>query len=167
MELLDVYNARHERTGRTVARNGELFGEERLLVVHVCVLNSRNELLIQRRQLSKDRYPGCWDLSAGGFVLSGEDSSAAARRELYEEIGLQVGCDRLTFLFTEPFSFVLDDFYLARSDVDPASLTLQAEEVSEAKWVSEEDVVTMIADGRFVDYPPDGIRQIFRLAEKQ
>ena len=82
MELLDIYNEQRERTGRTVVRNGEVFEGERLLVVHVCVLNSRNEMLIQQRQMSKDRYPGCWDISAGGFVLSGEDSADAVRREL-------------------------------------------------------------------------------------
>ena len=164
MELLDIYTERHERTGRTVARNGEVAEGDRLLVVHACVLNSRNELLIQRRQMSKDRYPGCWDLSAGGFVLSGEDSPDAVRRELREELGLEAAPDALSFLFTEPFSYVLDDFYLVRSDVDTGALSLQAEEVSEAKWAPREEVEAMIADGRFVDYPVEGIRRVFRLA---
>ncbi len=167
MELLDVYNERHERTGRTVARNGEVFHGERLLVVHACVFNSRNEMLIQRRQMSKDRYPGCWDLSAGGFVLSGEDSSDAVQRELREEIGLQIARETMTFLFTEPFSYVLDDYYLVRFETDPSLLSLQTEEVSAVKWASEEEVEAMIADGRFVDYPLDGIRRVFRFASEQ
>ena len=58
MELLDVYNARHERTGRTVVRGGAVSEGERLLAVHTLVLNSRNELLIQKRSLRKDRTPG-------------------------------------------------------------------------------------------------------------
>ena len=55
MELLDIYNEQRERTGRTVVRNGEVFEGERLLVVHVCVLNSRNEMLIQQRQIGGDQ----------------------------------------------------------------------------------------------------------------
>lgn len=166
MELLDIYNSARVRTGRVIARNGEVHEGERLLVVHVCVMNSRNEMLIQKRQLSKDRYPGCWDLSAGGFVRSGEDSTDAVLRELREELGLSLGVDALSFLFTEPFSYVLDDFYLARFDTGLSTLQLQPEEVSEAMWASQAEVEAMIADGRFVDYPLDGIRRVFRLAAK-
>ncbi len=166
MEYLDVYNAQRQRTGRVIVRNGEVFEGERLLVVHVCVLNGKNEMLIQRRQLAKDRYPGCWDLSAGGFVRSGEESRDAVIRELREELGLDVAGEQVRFLFTEPFSYVLDDFYLARSEADPDRLRLQEEEVSEAKWASSEEIDRMIRDGSFVDYDPSCLARVFLLAKE-
>ncbi len=167
MEWLDVYTPQHERSGRRIRRDEAVTGEDRLLVVHVCLFDRENRLLLQQRQPWKDRYPGCWDLSAGGFVRSGEDSADAVLRELRDELGLQFDRSVLSFLFTEPFSFVLDDFYLARSDADPASLRLQPEEVSETKWAPQEEIEAMIADGRFVDYPLEGIRRVFRLASEQ
>ena len=164
MELLDIYDLNRKRTGRTIPRGGEVREGERLLVVHVCVMSPDHRLLIQKRQLTKDRYPGCWDLSAGGFVRSGEDSLDAVRRELREEMGLHVGPDAVAFLFTEPFSYVLDDFYLAEADVPIGALRLQEEEVSEAMWASQPEVEAMIRDGRFVDYSPEVIRRVFALA---
>ena len=36
---------------------------------------------------AKDTFPGCWDSSCSGHLDAGEDYSAAARRELGEELG--------------------------------------------------------------------------------
>lgn len=164
MELLDIYDAQGRLTGRVIERNGKVEPGDRLLIVHVCLFNSKGELLIQKRQDSKDRYPGCWDVSAGGFARSGEDSTGCALRELSEELGLRVEKEQLRFLLREPFSYVLDDFYLLRGDYDAASLTLQAEEVSEAAWAGWEEIHAMLSDGRFVDYDMGLMERIFALA---
>ena len=164
MEVLDIYNERHERTGRSICRGEALAEGERLLVAHVCVMNGKNQLLAQKRQLTKPHYSGCWDLSAGGFALTGEEAREAAARELREELGLDLPPESLRFLFTEPFSYVLDDYFLARAEVDPAGLTLEAEEVAEARCFSLEEVKESMADGSFVDYPLPGIERVFRLA---
>ncbi len=166
VEFLDIYTPQHERTGRTIPRNGRVLEGERLLVVHVCVLNSRNEMLIQRRQLTKDRYPGCWDLSAGGFARSGEASAEAAGRELREELGLDLSPDALCYLFTEPFSYVLDDFYHVRADLSVSELQLQTSEVLEARWATQQEILQMIDSGAFVDYDPACIARVFRLSTK-
>jgi 8-oxo-dGTP pyrophosphatase MutT (NUDIX family) len=163
-EILDIYTPQHERTGRSVRRGDPITGDDRLLVAHVCVLNGKNELLCQLRSPAKGHYGGRWDLTAGGFVLSGEEPGPAALRELEEEMGLKLPVEALRFLFTEPFSYVLDDYHLARAEVDPAALTLEEAEVAEAAWFSFEDVKAMIADGRFVDYPLAGIERVFRAA---
>lgn len=166
MEILDIYSADHRRTGRTVERNGKVEPGDWLLVVHVCLFNSKGRMLMQKRQTTKDRYPGCWDLSAGGFVKSGEDSAQCAARELFEELGLRAGPEDLRFILTEPFSYVLDDFYLAFMDVEADSLCLQQEEVSEAAWVSWEELEPMLSDGRFVDYDINLMRRVFEKAEE-
>src|SRR3954466_6344104 len=58
--------------------------------VHVLVFNSRGQVFLQKRSLTKDRQPGLWDSSSSGHVDSGEDYDACAMRELSEEIGLQL-----------------------------------------------------------------------------
>lgn len=166
MEFLDIYDAQGRPTGRIIERDGKVESGERLLIVHVCLFNSKGEMLIQKRQDSKDRYPGCWDVSAGGFARSGEDSAGCARRELSEELGLSVGKECLHFLLREPFSYVLDDFYLLRGDYDVNSLTLQAEEVSEAAWAGWDEISPMLSDGRFVDYDRGLMERIFKLASE-
>jgi isopentenyldiphosphate isomerase len=48
------------------------------------------ELLVHRRAAWKDVWPGYWDLAAGGLCAVGEPWAAAARRELAEELGIEV-----------------------------------------------------------------------------
>ena len=81
MELIDLYDGSRVRTGKTAERGSAVRPGEYCLVSHLCLFNGRGELLVQRRSVYKDRYPGCWDVSAGGFVRSGEDASDAALRE--------------------------------------------------------------------------------------
>ncbi len=56
--------------------------------VHTLVFNSRGELFIQKRVLTKDENPGLLDTSSAGHVSAGEDYLASAQRELQEELGL-------------------------------------------------------------------------------
>lgn len=161
MELLDVYDAAGKPTGRTIFR-GTAPGEgEFLLVVHVCVFNSRGEMLLQQRQITKDRYPGCWDVSAGGFAKSGESSEAAVVRELREELGLAAEENELEFAVREPFSYVLDDFYILRCEPELSSLKLQSEELMGAKWAGEEETLAMRENGSLVDYDVTLLRRLF------
>ena len=57
--------------------------------VHIWILNSAGELLLQRRTATKDQFPDCYTSSASGHVDAGEDYETAAIRELQEELQLQ------------------------------------------------------------------------------
>jgi isopentenyldiphosphate isomerase len=57
--------------------------------VFIAVLNDDGDLLVHRRALTKDVWPGWWDVAVGGVVSPGEDWDAAAIRELREELGVE------------------------------------------------------------------------------
>lgn len=54
--------------------------------VHVLVFNSKGELLLQKRSMSKDTMPGWWTNSATGHVSKDETQDEAAQKELEEEL---------------------------------------------------------------------------------
>jgi isopentenyldiphosphate isomerase len=71
---------------RTVCHDGK----SKLLhpVVHLHVFNSKGELFLQKRSMTKDIQPGKWDTSVGGHVSPGESVEAALKREAFEELNL-------------------------------------------------------------------------------
>lgn len=87
-ELFDVVDAQDQLVG--TATRAEVHAENLLhRAIHVFVLNRNGDLFLQKRSLQKDMNPGVWDSSVSGHVDAGEDYSAAAVRELGEEIGIQ------------------------------------------------------------------------------
>lgn len=99
--------------------------------------------------LVKESWPGLWDISVAGHVHAGESSVDAAIREAHEELGLVIAASDLYFLDTLRYQVVLrpdyvenefHDVYLLRRDVNPASLTLDPQEVAEVRWVALADL---------------------------
>lgn len=81
------------------AYRSEVHGDNsRHRAVHVLVFNNAGELYLQKRARSKDRHPLRWDSSAGGHVCAGENYDDAARRELQEELGIEVPLQRIVKL---------------------------------------------------------------------
>lgn len=73
---------------RVISRRDMRANIARHRAVFIVVLSRRNELLVHRRALTKDIWPGWWDIAVGGVMAPGESAETAAVRELHEEIGL-------------------------------------------------------------------------------
>jgi isopentenyldiphosphate isomerase len=54
----------------------------------VLLRRSDGQVFVHRRSDGKDLWPGRHDCAAGGVILAGEDPTAAAGRELAEELGV-------------------------------------------------------------------------------
>jgi isopentenyl-diphosphate delta-isomerase len=88
-EFFDVVDANDAVIGRALRKDVHARGLWHR-AVHVLVFNAAGETFLQKRSMSKDMSPGCWDAACSGHVDSGEDYDTAAARELGEEIGVHV-----------------------------------------------------------------------------
>ena len=121
--------------------NPEVTGSDKIVGIAIVFLYRKNEageleLLWQRRSDAVDRYPGDWDISAGGHINLGESRPAAAVREAYEEIGAKVRENELRMVTENAFN--LNRFawiYLVDWTGREEAFSFNDAEVSEVKWV--------------------------------
>ncbi len=153
MELWDVYDRSGRKTGAVKEKESEYLPGEYHLAMEAWVFNDRREILIQQRSWNRPILPGMWGLTTGRMVV-GEDSRQGCVRELKEELGLSVSPEELYFLRRiirdDPLIW---DIYFLRRNVPAESLTLQREEVAQARWVSFRRFCELLEEKRIFRYP--------------
>ncbi|EIM5650287.1 NUDIX domain-containing protein [Listeria monocytogenes] len=152
MEEWDLLNENRELTGKTHIRGEKLAPGELHLVVHVCIFNEKGQLLIQKRQKDKEGWPNYWDLSTAGSALKGETSLQAAEREVQEELGITIDLSNTRAKFSYHFEAGFDDYWFITKDVELSDLTLQKEEVADARFVTKEALEVLRSSGEFIPY---------------
>ena len=143
-ELWQVYNPNGEliigEGWEASLDNPEVSGAKAIVGVAVVFLyrhgKSGLEFLWQKRADGIDRYPGYYDISAGGHINLDETIVEAAIRETAEEIGAKISADDLQFAFTK--SFNKNRFawvFMVDWTGKPEDFSFDDQEVSEVKWV--------------------------------
>jgi 16S rRNA (adenine1518-N6/adenine1519-N6)-dimethyltransferase len=88
---------------RRYASRSEVHGNNlRHRAVHIFIFNEAGDVYLQQRSRWKDRHPLKWDSSAAGHVTGGETYDATARRELEEELGVDVPLERIFTVTASP-----------------------------------------------------------------
>ena len=161
IEIWDVLDENGNPTGKTALRGqGILKSGECHLVVHIWIVSSSGQFLIQRRADDKKLMPGEW-AATGGAAVSGEDSFAAASRELFEELGIKSDRNSLKKLERIKRRNSLLDVWAIVCNIPENKLVLQRSEVAQAKWVSERELRNMIENGNFHNYGKEYFDSIF------
>jgi pyrimidine 5'-nucleotidase len=115
-------------------------------------------VLVQRRSSLKDYCPLKLDPLPGGVVGYNESYYDNAKRELYEEMGIQVSSTSLQRLFTFPYEDervrVWGEFYICFYEGKIDDLILQKEEVDSVRRMSLSDLKHSI-QATPMDYMPD------------
>lgn len=137
-ELWDLTDSAGNPIGRT-HRRGSLEWPTGCfhVIAGTCVVRDDGLVLLTKRAAIKD-HPLTWEFPAGS-ILVGESSVEGAVRELSEETGLHARRETMRPVGRFVETSALFDFYTARA-ADPLALTLDAEEVAAAEWVTLDEV---------------------------
>jgi isopentenyl-diphosphate delta-isomerase len=180
MEYFEIYDEGGDPTGELEERGVVHARGLWHRTVHVWLYRKGPEILLQKRSAHKDSHPGLWDVSAAGHMNVGENPLSSARRELREELGLEVGPEELRFveesrrtLTSREGTFIdreITFVYLLDYSDNPAVLEPDGEEVEEVKFFGTALLRSLLGDPvsrtTFVPYDDAYYRSIIRLVEE-
>ena len=178
MELFDVLNDKGQFTGesKTIEEVHRLGLWHR--TVHVWIVNSQNELLIQKRSVQMQFCPNLWDISSAGHIEAGQSSVGTAVKEIEEELGLHLSQSDLKRIFTVVQQFEwnngilknneYNDVYLVKKDLDINELKFDPVEVAEVRLIGIKELENRIKDKdeSFVNHDAE-YEELFKYFDKQ
>ncbi len=109
----------------------------------IFIFNSKGELLLQQRALSKYHSPGLWTNTCCSHPCDGETLAQATSRRLMEEMGMHCEMHEVfTFIYKAPVGLGLiehefDHVWFGQSDEVPQ---INTEEVASWKYMRLEDL---------------------------
>lgn len=163
MEYLDIVDEDGTPTGETVSRSKA--HSEGILhrTAHVWVIRPSDQgydILLQKRSMEKESFPGLYDTSSAGHIPAGEEPVPSALRELNEELGIDAQPEQLHYAGTFRIQYEKEfhghlfrdnevtSVYVYYGPVEIGSLKLQESEVDEVRWFDLDEVWDEIQHSR-------------------
>lgn len=154
MELIDILNPDGSPAGfnssRKKAHADGLYHKS----IHLWIVNSQGELLIQKRSLSKTAHAGLWDISCAGHVESGDTPEFTVIKETKEELGLDISLDDIkycnTVLTKNSYNsgLYIDneyiDIFLMMKNIRIEDICFDCTEVSDVRFIQLKDFRQLI-----------------------
>ena len=119
--------------------------------VVIMLITFGNECLLARDV----RFPETLYSALAGFLEPGEDVEAAVRREVFEEVGLDLVS--VDYKFTQPWPFPYSLMIGCRAEAADKALTIDGTEIADAFWVDRSELSDLLNGSRSgsVDLPQD------------
>ena len=155
LEILDIVDDNGIPTGKTVDRVTAHREGIQHRTAHLWIARRRDgqiELLLQKRCMEKDSFPGCYDISSAGHIPAGMDYVPSALRELREELGVTAqaedlipcGLKRVTVkneFHEHPYvDRQVCNVYLMWMDRPAEEFVVQREEIESVMWMEYQAV---------------------------
>lgn len=156
-EYFDIYDINRNKTNKIIKRGERMNDDEYHIFVQVWILNSKGKFLVQQRsKFVKDPLVWC---SNGGNVISGEESFDCARREILEELSLDINdlngglFDSRTY--QEDGQNYFCDSYLYEYNGKLNEIEFQKEEIKRLKYMRMNKIKKLMAKKKFFIYDED------------
>ena len=159
-EIWDILDEKGNKTGR-IMKKGLVPQGFYHQGADVWIVNSKNEILIQKRSPQKRNSPNVWAMT-GGSVIRGETRLQTIERETKEELGISLNMKEIKLVKQYKTGTVWLDTYLIKQDIDLKDIIMQEEEVCEVKWATYGEIEEIFNNHQFMENRWEYIRDIIK-----
>ena len=159
MEIWDGYTADGTLAGRDLVRGEPIPEGIYHMVCQILVRHRDGDYLLMQRDYGKPNFGGCYDATAGGSALKGEDAVTCARRELLEETGISAETLKIIGRCVSKNTIYYN--FLCITDYEKSAITLQPGETISFRWVKEEEFIAFVRSGEMIAPQKDRYRDYF------
>ncbi len=153
MELWDILDKDGTPKGYTHERGKPVADGDYHLVVGIMLTTPDKRVLLTLRHPDKP-HGGTWEIT-GGSAVAGEDSLTAAQRELYEETGISVPKESLSFRRKYLGTHAIYHLYHVEADITESGVVLQEGETVGAMLATAEEFKKLTAEGKICQHIVD------------
>ena len=149
MEYLDIYDDEGHVTGRKIIRgdkSAKIGEHEHIAVGVIFIENDKGEFLIQKTSKEK----GGEFSATGGHIDSGETPEVSIRREVEEELGINVDNENIESLGYLLFDMPLRYLFYLKKNIDINDVKVQKEEVDYVEYMSVDKINKLIESGEML-----------------
>lgn len=154
-EFLDLLDTQGKRTGIVKERQAVHKDGDWHASVHLWIMVG-DIVLVQKRSMNKESFPGCYDASVAGHVNAGEEYANAAIRECKEEIGIDLSVDGIFEVGVLPLiisrkdkgfiSREINHIFMAKLDAIPETY-IDKTEISDIRYMSIYEIENELIKG--------------------
>lgn len=151
MEKFELVDKNGNKTGKVITyletyNPNNIPNECYLPVVGVVIVNSKNEILLQKRSMLKKSNPGKWGI-CGGKINLGETPIDAAVRETLEEIGINIERSKLKEIRKAANGKGYFTIFYIKQDLDIKECRLKKDEVEAIRYFRVEELERLENEG--------------------
>lgn len=107
------------------------------------------KILLTKRSFNSSFLPGCYEIP-GGHIESGEEILDGLKREIREELNLNIKIGKLfdSFTYQNKGEEVIEYIYLATTTSPLTDIRIQEDEVDSYLWVKQIEINTIVASNK-------------------
>ena len=150
-EIWNILDESGNLTGNTMCKDDKRVWDKGIYHqgADVWIINSKKEILIQKRSPKKKLEPNVWAMT-GGSVIKGESSLDTLKRETFEALGIELNISKAIKIQHYKTGNVWLDEYIVEQDINLDDIIMQEEEVSSVKFATFEEIEKIYQNNMFI-----------------